>query len=217
MQNYAGTPIYPANVRRVEDGDERNATNLGAGIEDLADRTAAIARNVPGMANTHTLKVDIYRFVTGVPGNNGWSSSIGMAASGVPEHPYLIGGSTTNALSLPASIWWPLSPQLPPFGRITGFAVNFRGSAGGTYPMANGPILTLYALRTGETAYEQVQGSAAVATQPVSNAYETYHLLSGGVNWTIDTNLQYWLRFNNAYGSNSGEVQIEAAYVFIDP
>jgi hypothetical protein len=43
MKNTPGNPNnYPANVRTIEDGDKRNATNLAAQTEDLADRTAYI-------------------------------------------------------------------------------------------------------------------------------------------------------------------------------
>ena len=45
MRNIPGDPHnYPANIRAIEDGDNRNATNLAAAVEDLADRTASTAR-----------------------------------------------------------------------------------------------------------------------------------------------------------------------------
>jgi hypothetical protein len=50
MTDYAGNPDnFPANVRLVDDGTDRNATTLAAEGEDLADRTAWLKQRVSAM------------------------------------------------------------------------------------------------------------------------------------------------------------------------
>jgi hypothetical protein len=50
---YAGTATYHATVTLPDDGDPRNATTLGAALEDLADRTAALHDAPNGDERTH--------------------------------------------------------------------------------------------------------------------------------------------------------------------
>jgi hypothetical protein len=50
---YAGTATYHATVTLPDDGDPRNATTLGAALEDLADRTAALHDAPDGDERTH--------------------------------------------------------------------------------------------------------------------------------------------------------------------
>jgi len=46
---------FPADVRAIEDGDKRNATNLAAATEDLADRTAYLAALVDPPAAVNSI------------------------------------------------------------------------------------------------------------------------------------------------------------------
>lgn len=90
MINTPGNPAsYPANIRTIEDGDNRNATNLAAATEDLADRTANLNSRLGGAKVLCSLTTDPRDLIgfqstgsTFIPVKDQGGTSLNMAVSG---------------------------------------------------------------------------------------------------------------------------------------
>jgi hypothetical protein len=121
MRNLPGNPLnFPVNIRVIEDGDKRNATNLAAAIEDLTDRTAFLGNSVfsiaytglggmTGMTNGAEVNVagyGRYKFSTTTPSNFDPPLVVEAQGGGAWYHQSIF--SLLNGTTGPTTIPYPL-------------------------------------------------------------------------------------------------------------